>query len=57
MAPDVSKDDVQKPITEASPEIQTIITRVLQAEKDKLYMKTARYITDDIRKIFEEEIK
>jgi hypothetical protein len=30
---------------------------VLQAEKDKLHMKTARYITDDILKIFEEEIK
>jgi hypothetical protein len=57
MAPEISKDDVQKPITEASPEIKRIIARVLQAEKDKLYMKTARYITDDIRKIFEEEIK
>lgn len=57
MAPDISKDDVQKPITEASPEIQKIIKRVLQAERDKLYLKLPRYITDDIRKIFEEEIK
>jgi hypothetical protein len=57
MAPEISKDDVQKPITEAPENIQRIIKRVLKAEKDKLYMKKALYITDDIRKIFEEEIK
>lgn len=57
MTSDISKDDVQKPIMEASPEIKRIIARVLQAEKDKLYMKKALYITDDIRKIFEEEIQ
>lgn len=57
MAEDISKDDVQKPITEASKEIKKIVGRVLQAEKDKLYMKTPRYITDDLLKIFEEEIK
>ena len=57
MAPDISKDDVQQPITEASPEIKRIISRVLKAEKDKLYLKKARYITDDIQRIFEEEIK
>ncbi len=57
MASEISKDDVQKPITDASPEIYRIITRVLQAEKDKLYMKQARYITYDLQKIVEEEIK
>jgi hypothetical protein len=57
MASEISKDDVQKPITDASPEIQRIVKRVLQAEKDKLYMKRARYIADDLQKIVEEEIK
>jgi hypothetical protein len=54
---DISKDDVQKPITEAPKEIKKIIARVLQAEKDKLYMKKPRFISDDLLKIFEEEIK
>lgn len=57
MTQEISKDAVQKPITEASKEIKKIISRVLQAEKDKLHMKTPRYIADDILKIFEEEIK
>lgn len=57
MTQEMSKDDVQKPINEASKDIKKIIDRILQAEKDKLYMKTPRYITDDLLKIFEEEIK
>lgn len=57
MTQEMSKDDVQKPINEASKDIKKIIARILQAEKDKLYMKTPRYITDDLLKIFEEEIK
>lgn len=57
MASEISKDDVQKPYTEASTEIKRIIDRVLDAEKQKLYMKLPRHITDDLRKIFEEEIK
>lgn len=57
MSQDISKDDVQKPINDAPPDIKRIIAKVLQAEKDKLYMKTPRYINDDLLKIFEEEIK
>jgi hypothetical protein len=53
----MSKDELQKPLTEAAPEIRRIIAKVLQAEKDKLYMKIPRYINDDLLKIFEEEIK
>lgn len=52
-----SMDDVQEPITNAPPEVRQIIERVLQAEKDKLYMKVPRNINDDILKIIKEEVQ
>ena len=50
-------DDVQQPITDAPPEVREIIERVLQAEKDKLYMKNPRHINDDILKIIREVVQ
>ena len=52
-----SMNDVQEPITNAPPEVRQIIERVLQAEKDKLYMKVPRNINDDILKIIKEEVQ
>lgn len=49
--------DVQEPILNAPPEVRQIIERVLQAEKDKLYMKVPRNINDDILKIIKEEVQ
>ncbi len=49
--------DIEEPILSASPEVRTIIERVLQAEKDKLYMKAPRNINDDILKIVKEAIQ
>ncbi|MDY6939781.1 MAG: hypothetical protein SWY16_19280 [Cyanobacteriota bacterium] len=49
-------NDVEEPITSASPEVQQIIERVLQAEKDRLYTKNSRGINDDILRIIQEEI-
>jgi len=48
--------DVQEPITSAPLEVRQIIERVLEIEKDKLYMKSPRYISDDILKIIKEAI-
>ncbi|MEG4572503.1 hypothetical protein QUA56_07350 [Microcoleus sp. N3A4] len=48
--------DVQQPITSAPPEVRQIIERVLELEKDKLYMRAPRYISDDILKIIKEAI-
>jgi len=48
--------DVQAPIANAPPEVRQIIERVLELEKDKLYMKVPRYISDDILKIIKEAI-
>ncbi|NJK77198.1 MAG: hypothetical protein HC942_28715 [Microcoleus sp. SU_5_6] len=48
--------DVQEPITSAPPEVRQIIERVLEIEKDKLYMKSPRYISDDILKIIKEAV-
>jgi hypothetical protein len=48
--------DVQEPISSAPPEVRQIIERVLEIEKDKLYMKSPRYISDDILKIIKEAI-
>lgn len=53
----VDLSDVQAPITSAAPEVKEIIERVLQAEKDKLYMKPPRNINDDILKIIKEVIQ
>ncbi|MBW4574431.1 MAG: hypothetical protein KME08_04015 [Aphanothece sp. CMT-3BRIN-NPC111] len=50
-------DDVQQPITDAPPEVREIIERVLQAEKDKLYMKNPRHINDDILQIIKEVVQ
>lgn len=52
-----SMNDVQEPIMIAPPEVRQIIERVLQAEKDKLYMKIPRNINDDILKIVKEEVQ
>ena len=49
--------DVQEPIVSAPPEVRRIIERVLQAEKDKLYMKNPRNINDDILRIIKEEVQ
>ncbi|MEG4231704.1 hypothetical protein QUA40_06270 [Microcoleus sp. Pol11C3] len=48
--------DVQEPITSAPPEVRQIIERVLEIEKDKLYMRAPRYISDDILKVIKEVI-
>ncbi|MEG4285930.1 hypothetical protein QUB68_22625 [Microcoleus sp. A006_D1] len=53
---DKDLSDVQAPITNAPPEVRQIIERVLELEKDKLYMKVPRYISDDILKIIKEAI-
>lgn len=50
-------NDVQAPIASAPPEVREIIEGVLQAEKDKLYMKIPRNINDDILKIVKEAIQ
>lgn len=49
--------DIQAPITNAPPEVQKIIERVLEAEKDKLYMKSPWNINDDVLKIIKEEVQ
>lgn len=54
---DINLSDVQEPIISASPEVRQIIERVLQTEKDRLYMKSPRNINDDILKIVKEEVQ
>ncbi|MEO9123990.1 MAG: hypothetical protein ABI262_04725 [Microcoleus sp.] len=53
---DKDLSEVQQPITSAPPEVRQIIEQVLELEKDKLYMKSPRYISDDILKIIKEAI-
>ena len=50
-------NDVQQPIIDAPPEVRQIIERVLEAEKDKLYMKYPRHINDDILFIIKEVVQ
>lgn len=44
-------EDVQAPITSATPEVREIIERVIKLEKEKLYLRSPRHINDDILKI------
>jgi hypothetical protein len=56
MLPESNLNDLQEPITSASPEIRTIIERILKLERNKLYQKKTRNINEDILKIIKEEI-
>ncbi|WP_144872308.1 hypothetical protein [Hyella patelloides] len=49
-------DSIQEPILKAEPEVKAIIQRVLKLEKDKLYLKTPRNITEDIVNIIKDVI-
>lgn len=57
MLPHSHFNDLQEPITNASPEIRQIIERVLKLEKEKLSQKKTRNINDDILKIIKDVIK
>lgn len=48
---------IQEPITSASPEVKAIIQKVLQVEKDKLYLKNPRNINEDILQIIKNIIR
>ncbi len=52
-----SINNVEEPITNAPAEVRQIIERVLQLEKDKLYMKIPRNINEDILKIIKEVVQ
>ena len=39
MLPESNLNDLQEPITSASPAIRTIIERILKLERNKLYQK------------------
>jgi hypothetical protein len=56
MLPESNLNDLQEPITSASPEIRTIIERILKLERNKLYQKKTRNINEDILRIIKEEI-
>ena len=57
MTSETNLNNVQEPITNAPPEVRQILERVLQLEKDKLYLKTPRNISDDILKIIKEVVQ
>jgi 5'-deoxynucleotidase YfbR-like HD superfamily hydrolase len=57
MLPESNLNDLQEPITSASPEIRNIIERILKLERNKLYQKKTRNINEDILKIIREEIQ
>lgn len=53
----IDLNDVQEPIISAPHEVRRIIERVLQTEKDKLYLKRPHNINDDILRIIKEEVQ
>ncbi|MGB3403829.1 MAG: hypothetical protein WBA77_14165 [Microcoleaceae cyanobacterium] len=53
----IDSEEIEDPLNNASAEVKDIIEQVLQAERDKLYMKNPRNIKDDILKIIKEVIQ
>jgi hypothetical protein len=47
----------QLPLETATPEVQEIVERVLQLEKEKLYLKNPRNINDDVLQIIKEIVQ
>jgi hypothetical protein len=54
---DSTLNNVQEPIALAPEEIKEIIERVLQVERDKLYMRSPKNINDDVLNIIKEIIQ
>ena len=50
-------DRIQEPILKANPEVKAIIQRVLKLEKERLYLKSPRNITEDIVHIIKDTIQ
>lgn len=50
-------NEVQEPITSASPEVRQIIERVCQVEKSRLDKKSLGHINDDILRIVKEAVQ
>ena len=48
--------DVQEPISKAAPEVRNIIRRVLEAERQKLYLDRP-HLVQDVVNIIKEEVK
>jgi hypothetical protein len=57
MNTDSNLQTVQEPILTAPPETREIIERVLKLEKDRLYQRNPRHITDDVLAIVKEVIR
>ena len=57
MQKDPTLNNVQEPIANAPVEIKEIIERVLQVERDKLYMRSPKNINEDILNIIKEIIQ
>jgi hypothetical protein len=53
----MNQNNVQEPIANAPEEIKEIIERVLQLERDKLYMRSPKNINEDILNIIKEVIQ
>ncbi|MBW4616837.1 MAG: hypothetical protein KME21_27055 [Desmonostoc vinosum HA7617-LM4] len=57
MSQELNIDDVQEPITSASPEVRQIIERVWQLEKSRLDKRSNSPINDDILLIVKEAVR
>jgi hypothetical protein len=57
MNTDPNLQTVQEPIDSAPEETRQIIERVLKLEKDKLYQRNPRHITDDVLSIVKEIVR
>jgi hypothetical protein len=50
-------DNVQEPIVTAPPYVRQVIEKVLQLEKEKLYLRTPRNINEDVLKIVKDVVQ
>ena len=57
MTKETNIDDVHEPVTSAPPEVQEIIERVWQLEKNRIDKKVNTHINDDILAIVKEAVR
>ncbi len=50
-------NDLQAILNEYSPEVQNLVTQVLQLEKKKLYQKNPRYINEEILNLIKDVVQ
>jgi hypothetical protein len=54
---DSKKEDIYEPLFNAAPEVQRIVKKVFDLEKEHIYQEKPHNVKENIKRIIKEEIK